>query len=136
MKRIQIILSSLYIIALSTQSYASTDINKFCFKNNKVEGQEMVESNLVTLQGLKQEETVKLKGTGGYILNGVYMGRDESTVKNGDKIRLVHESSDEDGAKVSTMLIIGDSYGTFTTVTDHGGLSSDHYKIEGLSCDR
>ncbi len=136
MKRIQIILSSLCIIALSTQSYASTDINQFCFKNNKVEGKEMVESNLVTLQGLDQEETVKLKGIGGYILNGVYMGRDESKVKNGDEVRLVHESIDEDGAKVSTMLMVGDSYGVFTTVTDHGGLPSDRYKIEGPSCNK
>ena len=136
MKHIKIILGSLFILVLSTHTYASMDTEQFCFKDNTVKGKEVVESNLVTLHGLKKDETLKLKGIGGYMLNGVYMGREESKVKNGDQIRLIHDSIDEDGAKVSTVLIVGNTYDVFTTVTDKGSLSKSKHTLDNSSCRR
>jgi len=136
MKQIKIILGNLLMLLFSTQAYASMGTEQFCFKDNKVQGKEVVESNLVTLTGLDKDETLKLKGMGGYMLNGVYMGREESKVKNGDQVRLIHESIDEDGAKVSTVLMVGDAYDVFTTVTDQGGLPESHYKIDTSPCHR
>jgi len=136
MKHIKIILGSLSILLFSTHTYANIETEQFCFKDNTVKGKEAVESNLVTLHGLKKDEILKLKGVGGYMLNGVYMGREESKVKNGDQVRLIHESIDEDGAKVSTVLMVGDTYDVFTTVTDQGGLAKSKYMIDNSPCRR
>ena len=136
MKHAKIILGSLSILLFSTYTYANIETEQFCFKDNTVKGKETVESNLVTLHGLKKDEILKLKGVGGYMLNGVYMGREESKVKNGDQVRLIHESFDEDGAKVSTVLMVGDTYDVFTTVTDQGGLAKSKYMIDNSPCRR
>ncbi len=136
MKHIKIILGSLFILLFTTYTYASIEAEQFCFKDNTVKGKETVESNLVTLHGLKKDERLQLKGMGGYMLNGVYMGREESKVKNGDQVRLIHDSIDEDGAKVSTVLMVGNTYDVFTTVTDKGGLSKSKYTIDNSPCHR
>ena len=136
MKNTKIIKRILLMTVLATPIYASIQVEQFCFKDNTVDEKKVVESNLVTLEGFNEEKTLKIKGRGGYMLNGVYMGREESRVKNGDQIRLIQESMDEDGAKVSTVLIVGDTYDTFTTVTNQKGMAQNKYEIASSPCQR
>jgi len=118
MKYIKPITKTILSMLVITQMNASVNPEQFTFQDTVVNDKENVESNLVTIKGLENEEILKLRGVGSYMLNGVYMGREESKVKNGDQVRLIHESMEEDGAKVSTVLIVGETYDVFTTQTD------------------
>jgi len=136
MKKNQIIISGLYIIVLTAQSFASSDVNQFCFKDNTQEEKKIVESNLITVKGIDSSVPVEIKGSGDYTLNGRYMGREKSMVKNGDQIRVRQESLSEDGGKISTMLIVGNTYDVFTTVTNRGNRTEDEYRISSSPCQR
>ena len=120
MKYIKPITKIILSMVAITQMNASANPVQFTFQDTIAGEKENVESNLVTIKGLENEETLKLRGVGSYMLNGVYMGKEESKVKNGDQVRLIHESMEEDGAKVSTVLIIGETYDVFTTQTHKG----------------
>jgi hypothetical protein len=117
MKYIKPITKIILSMAVITQINAGVNPEQFTFQDTTAVDKENVESNLVTIKGLENEETLKLRGVGAYMLNGVYMGREESKVKNGDQVRLIHEAMEEDGAKVSTVLIVGETYDVFTTQT-------------------
>ena len=118
MKYIKPITKIILSMIAVTQINASVNPEQFTFQDTVAGDKKNVESNLVTIKGLENEETLKLRGVGTYMLNGVYMGREESKVKNGDQVRLIHEALEEDGAKVSTVLIVGETYDVFTTQTN------------------
>ena len=117
MKYKKLITTSLLSILTLLPLEASVNPEQFYFQDTIVKNKKNVESNLITIKGLEKEQTLKLHGAGIYMLNGVYMGRKESQVKEGDKIRLMHQSIEEDGAKISTVLIVGNTYDIFTTET-------------------
>ena len=130
MKYKKIVQNIFIATAIATQTYAIVNASEFCFQDNMVKDKKMVESNLITMKGLDKDEKLQIGGMGSYMLNGVYMGRKNTMVKNGDEVRLLHESIDEDGAKVSTVLMVGKRYDVFTSVTNKGGLPQSSYHID------
>ena len=130
MKYTKIIKIVIVITSLASSLQSGTGAKQFCFQDTVVEEKKTVESNLITIEGLDKDEKLQLRGIGAYMLNGVYMGRKSTQVKNGDQVRLIHESIDVDGAKVSTVLMVGNTYDVFTSVTNKGGLPQNNYMID------
>jgi hypothetical protein len=121
-------------LLLGTYGYAAMGPEQFCFEDNRVDGERFVESNIITVEGMEKPALVQIRGIGEYSLNGKNMGRKSAIVSNGDHIQVRHRSFERDGAKVSTILMVGDVYDIFTTVTDKGGRSESAYAIEGPHC--
>ncbi len=117
MKKINLFIVLSITTILTSSLEASMELKQFCFNDNVVQNKNIAESNMITISGLKKPVLAEVKGRGGYILNGVYMGKEKSMVKNGDHIRIHHEPLEADGAKVSTTLVVADVFDVFTTVT-------------------
>lgn len=119
---------------LTSQVSASIKSEQFCFKDSQTTNEELVKSNVITVNNIDGSVPVEIKGRGEYSINGKDMKRTSSMVKNGDRIQLRHQSLDTDGAKVSTTLVVGDVYDVFTTVTNRGGRADKMYDIDSSSC--
>jgi hypothetical protein len=134
MKQIKIIIGGICILFLNTHTYASMQIEQFCFKDTVVKDKTMVKSNVITVKNVKEPVSIEIKGRGKYSINGIDMQRQRAVVKNGDRIQLRHSSLKKDGAKVSTTLVIGEVYDVFTTVTNKGGKTEKMYRIDSSHC--
>ena len=127
---------TLFIFSLlTTTMFANmSQSNTLCFEDNSVQDKKVVKSNIITISGQDKAVPVEINGPGEYLLNGREMKREKVYVHNGDKIQLKHMSLKEDGAKVSTTLVVGDTYDIFTTVTNRGTKDQNSYKIEQTAC--
>jgi hypothetical protein len=122
------------LMLLNTYTYAGVGPKQFCFEDSRVTDEQFVESNVITVEEIEKPALVQIRGIGEYSINGKNMGRKSAIVKNGDQIQVRHKSFDIDGAKVSTILMIGDVYDIFTTVTSKGGKPEASYRIDGPHC--
>jgi len=122
------------LMLLNTYAYAGVSPKQFCFKDNRVSDEQFVESNVITIEGIEKPVLAQIKGIGEYSINGKNMERKSAIVKNGDRIQVRHKSFNRDGSKVSTILMIGDVYDIFTTVTNKGGKPEASYRIDGAHC--
>jgi 23S rRNA G2445 N2-methylase RlmL len=136
MKQIKIIAGGIFLLLLNTYSYASMQAEQFCFNDTVVKNETIVKSNVITVKNIDKPVSVEVKGRGEYSINGIDMKRQRAVVKDGDRIQLRHSSLDEDGAKVSTTLVIGEVYDVFTTVTNKGGKAQRMYRIDSSHCQR
>lgn len=106
------------MVLFSTLTYAGITPKQFCFEDNIVDNAQIVESNVITVEGADKPILAQIRGIGEYYVNGENMGRKSVIVHNGDQIQLRHKSFDADGAKVSTILMLGNVYDIFTTITN------------------
>ena len=122
------------LMLLNTYLYAGVSPKQFCFEDNRVSDEQFVESNVITVEGIEKPALVQIRGIGEYSINGKTMGRESAIVKNGDRVQVRHKSFDRDGSRVSTILMIGDVYDIFTTVTNKGGKPEASYRVGGPHC--
>jgi len=95
----------------------STSPKQFCFNDTLTKGKKLIVSNKVLIQDIDEPMPIEIKGSGEYSINGRDMKRESAMVNNGDSVQVRHYSLEADGAKVSTVLVVGDTYDVFTTTT-------------------